>query len=213
MLHELLAALGDPHAAAGLIGLTGSTALDPERHCGGADLDLLIYPALEEGALAEALGRLGGEYLANLMPTDRRRAAYGASRFLLASPAAGRRQDRLWSRRRDVAWVGGVRLDLTPVPATGRLVDQLPYAAPELRPVTVALTLTAVDRGYPAHLTGRTSAGDDLNIWVTARGYDSVCRPGDRVHIAGCLRQPTEGDLLVTVDDNPGHHLRLEGPA
>lgn len=51
-------------------------------------------------------------------------------------------------------------------------------------------------------------------MWITARGYDGVLRPGDRIHVSGRRRpatgRPSNGRELVTVDDWPGHHLQLE---
>lgn len=220
VLRELLAALGDPRAEAGLLGLTGSAALDTTRLCAGTDLDLVTYPELAGETLAAVIARLGGVYLAELDPGDPRRRAYDASRFLPASPMHDQR-DLMWSRRRDVAWIGTIRLDLTAVPATGRLVDRLPYAVPDLGPITTPLTVTAVDPGYPVHLTGRNPDRRELTVWVTARGYESALRLGDRIHLSGRLRAPASeapakpagAGMLVTVDDQSGHHLRLEAPA
>lgn len=96
--HDLHAALGDPEGDAGLLGLTGSAALDPTRLCAGTALDLLTFPHLTEDTLLAAIGTLGGAYLADLQRGDPRRRAFDASRFLPAGPDAVSR-DRLWARR------------------------------------------------------------------------------------------------------------------
>jgi hypothetical protein len=213
ILHDLHTALGDPHAEAGLLGLAGSAALDPTRLCAGTDLDLLTYPGLADETLTAAIHSRGGVYLADIGRGDPRRLAFDASRFLPARPDAANR-NRLWARRRDVAWIGDVRLDLTAVPAAGRLVNHLPYAGPDLGPITTPLTVTAVEPGYPTHLTGTAPDRGELTVWVTARGYDGALRPGDRIHLSGRRRPatggPSGGRELVTVDDWPGHHLHLE---
>lgn len=116
ILRELLAALGDPVAGAGPIGLTGSAALDPERLRDGSDVDLLTYPNLADETLAAAIRSLGGVYLADLKPEDPRRRTFDASRFLPARPGPAAHRNRLWSRRRDVVWIGYTRLDSRPSP-------------------------------------------------------------------------------------------------
>jgi hypothetical protein len=213
VLRDLLARLGDPDGAGKMLGLTGSAALDPARLCDSPDLDLLTYPDLDHTAFTGAVHTLGGRYLAELPPGDPRLAAYAASRFLPANPRTSDDRVRMWSRRRDVAWIGDLRLDLTPVPDRARTADRLPYTAADLGPVTTNLTLDTVTAGYPVRLTGRTPTGARLGVLVTARGYDSVLRPGDRIHLAGRLHRHPHNPAFASVDDHPGHHLHLEPPA
>ena len=219
-LHMLLAAIGDPNGASGVLGLTGSAAFDPGRLCAdsGTDVDLLIYehhrPAasvpsrLPAEVLVQAgISELHGVQLADLPATDPRRGAYGSSR-LFPADRAGPGRDRLWARRRDVAWIGDVRLDLTVVPPAADLVDELPYAAPLERPVAGLAQLDSVAPGYPARLT-TLADGRPTDIWVTARGFDSALQPDDRIRLAGAARRTRHG-LVITVDDIPSHHLHLE---
>ncbi len=212
VLRRLLADLDRPGNGGGVLGLTGSAALDPARLCTAPDLDLLTYPDLDLTALTDAIHASGGRYLADLPPDDRRLSAYTASRFLPASPRAAEARARLWSRRHDVAWIGNLRLDLTPVPDHAQTADRLPYTAADLGPITTTLTLDMVSPGYPAQLTGRTRNGDRLAVLVTARGYDSVLRPSDRIHLAGRLHAHPGEAPFASVDDHPGHHLHLEPP-
>lgn len=213
ILRALLAALGDPDAKAGLLGLTGSAALDANRLASDSDLDLLTYPDLTTERLAAAIARLGGVFLADLKPGDPRRRAFDTSRFLPGRPRASRGRDQLWSRRRDVAWIGTKRLDLTAVPATARLAEHIPFAGADLGPAAITLDVAVVDPGYPVQLVG-SGNGEQTTVWITARGYDAVLRPGDRVRLSGRLRHALGSSpgnhRLVTVDDWPGHHLHLE---
>lgn len=241
VLHRLLAAVGDPDGTTGLLGLTGSAAFDPGRLCHGPgsnsrpvagtgtdvradhDVDLLIYasagPAqfLPAEVLVQAgITELGGIRLAELATADPRRAAYGGSRLFPAG-RAGQHRDRLWARRRDVAWVDGVRLDQTLVPSDAQLVDQIPYAAAVRRPLTGLLRVHSVAPGYPTRLTA-VADGRPVEIWVTARGFDGALQPGDDIRLAGAARRidgaststgPPAG-AVVTVDDVASHHLQLE---
>src|SRR5215475_7389812 len=213
VLRELYAGVGDPDAVSGLLGLTGSAALDPARLCTSSDLDLLTYPDLDDTTLSAAVGACGGQFLADLPLEDPRVAAYTASRFLPASPRSSDDRTRLWSRRRDVAWIGDLRLDITPVPRRARIVHRLPYTAADIGPVTTTLTIDTVTTGYPTHLTGSTPRGERLTVLVTARGYDSVLRPRDRIHLTGSLRRHPDEPPFASVDDHPDHRLRLEPPA
>lgn len=222
-LHALLAAIGDPAGDSGVLGLTGSAAFDPRRLCRsvgdtGIDIDLLIYDQRRPAASARSplhaevlihagISELRGERLADLPAADPRLAAYGGSRLFPAG-RAGPDRDRLWARRRDVAWIGDVRLDLTVVPPAADLVGELPYAAPPERPVAGLAQLDAVAPGYPARLTARLD-GQPADIWVTARGFDGALRPGDRIQLAGVARGTGRGPV-ATVDDVPSHHLQLE---
>jgi hypothetical protein len=208
VLRRLLADLG----RTGVLGLTGSAALDPSRLCTAPDLDLLTYPDLDPAALTDAIHASGGQYHADLPADDPRLAAYTASRFLPASPRAAEARARLWSRRHDVAWIGNVRLDLTPVPNHAQTAHRLPYTAADLGPITITLALDTVSPGYPAQLAGRTRPGDRLAVLVTARGYDSVLRPGDQIHLSGRLHAHPGEAPFASVDDHPGHHLHLEPP-
>jgi hypothetical protein len=79
-------------------------------------------------------------------------------------------------------------------------------------PITTTLTLDTVSPGYPAHLNGETRHGGRLPVLVTARGYDSVLRPGDRINIAGRLHAHPGDAPFASIDDHPGHHLHLEPP-
>lgn len=215
VLHTLLAAIGDPAGTAGSIGLTGRAAFDPARLCGGVDVDLLIYAPVDRAAalapevlVHAGIRELGGVHLADLPADDPRWAAYGWSRLFPAG-RAGPHRDRLWSRRRDVAWVGDVRLDLTVAPPTAQLVAELPYAAPPVGPVAGLLQLTGVAPGYPVCLAAAAGDGGPVQVWVTARGFDGALQPDDRVRLAGIARQTARGPV-VTVDDVPSHHLQLE---
>jgi hypothetical protein len=212
VLRRLLADVGQPEDTRGVLGLTGSAALDPTRLCTAPDLDLLTYPNLDRAALTDAIHGSGGRYLADLPADDPRLTAYTASRYLPASPRAAEARARLWSRRHDVAWIGNLRLDLTPVPDHAQTAHRLPYTAADLGPITTTLTLDTVSPGYPGHLTGRTRDGDRLSVHVTARGYDSVLRPGDHIHLAGRLHAHPGETPFASVDDHPDHHLHLEPP-
>jgi hypothetical protein len=212
VLRRLLTDLDQPGHGGGVLGLTGSAALDPARLCTAPDLDLLTYPDLDPAALTRAIHASGGQYLADLPPDDPRLTAYTASRFLPASPRAAEARARLWSRRHDVAWIGNLRLDLTPVPNHAQTAHQLPYTAADRGPIITTLTLDTVSSGYPAQLTGRTRPGDRLAVLVTARGYDSVLRPGDQIHLSGRLHAHPGEARFASVDDHPGHHLHLEPP-
>ena len=165
---------------------------------------------MTSNTLTDTIHASGGRYLADLPPDDPRLAAYTASRFLPASPRAAEARARLWSRRDDVAWIANVRLDLTRVPDHARTDQRLPYTATDLGPITTTLTLDTVSPGFPAQLTGQTRHGNRLAVLVTARGYDSVLRPGDRIHLTGRLHTQLDEAPFASVDDQPGHHLDLE---
>lgn len=210
VLRGLLARLEGPDSIGRMLGLTGSAALDPARLCDAPDIDLVTYPNLDHLTLTTAVHALGGQYLADLPPDDPRLAAYAASRFLPASPQADDVRARLWSCRHDVAWIGDLRLDLTPVPYQARTAHRLPYTADDLGPITTTLTVDTVSPGYPTHLNGRTDHGDRLAVLVTARGYDSVLHRGDRTHLSGRLHRHSDEALFVSVDDHLDHHLHLE---
>lgn len=190
VLHQLLTAIGDPAGTSGVLGLTGSAAFDPGRLCDSGrnnhdagtdatDVDLLIYGSGDPARLPSAevlvqagISALGGVRLADLPAVDPRRVAYGGSRLFPAG-RPGQHRDRLWARRRDVAWIGGVRLDLTLVPPAAYLVDELPYTAAVARPVAAMVQVDSVSPGYPTRLSALVD-GRPVEIWVTARGFDGA---------------------------------------
>jgi hypothetical protein len=209
-LIDLLGAVGDPGNEHGHIGFTGSAALDSTRLCDGEDLDLLVYPSLTPTALENAVRVCGGQFLADLKPGDPEYDRYAASRFLPATPVPGD-QRRLWSRRRDVLWLGGGRMDVTQVPARASIVADLPYALPDLGPCYVKGFVAQVEPGYPLRLmvVRDDDMGVPVTVLVTARGYDSVFMAGDHLAINGRTRGGRGHDPFVTVEDAPGHRIAL----
>jgi hypothetical protein len=127
LLGRLVAAAGDPSNRSGSFGLTGSAALAPPRLRPDTDIDLLVYldPACAN-TLWSALTGLRAVDLGALSPNDLRLHDYRATRTMppVASPAT---RATMWSRRRDVAWIGNQRLDLTFAMPHTKTVETLAY--------------------------------------------------------------------------------------
>ena len=205
-LTALLTALGDPQGERGDLGLTGSAALDLTRLCRGNDLDLLVYPSLDPDRLRRAVHQLGGRFLCDLHPDEPAWQQYAATRPLPGTLQPDARA-RLWARRWDVCWLGGLRVDFTRVPEYAMVLPVLPYAAADLGPYQGNATVTAVAIGYPVALEVRAS--DCTRVLITARGYEGVFRPGDRILIAGRRRGGPGHVPFVSVDDHPHQRVTL----
>ncbi|MGF1647544.1 MAG: hypothetical protein ACFCVF_11590 [Kineosporiaceae bacterium] len=191
-----LAAAVDPAGRSGALGLTGSAALDPDQLGTGQDVDLIVYPAAGGAGLVEAeLTRAGARFLPDLAAAcDPRAGDYQRGRMMppIADAATA---TALLPRRRDVAWVEDLRIDLTyGLDHTHHLPEPAhqPYATAPAARFTGATTITAVHPGYPVPLDlaplpldGREPAPGRLVI--TARGWQGALRPGDELQITAAL--------------------------
>lgn len=212
VLHALAVGLGDPGNHTGVLGLTGSAALDPSRLPGALtgehDIDLMLYPgALAQRAVdvPEALRSVGAVFPAELSDDDARAQRYRRSRMMPAttSPASAA---VFWRRRTDLAWIGDLRLDLTTGGVYQR-AEALPYAAEPVGEKTVEVTVAAVGEGYPVRLQVEHPLIEE--VAVTARGYQTVFRPGDRLTVTGLWHRTRQDTAYLSVDDCAGHQLTL----
>jgi hypothetical protein len=207
LLARLAAAMGDAGNVAGTLGLTGSAALSPSKLAPDRDADLLVYlDTGSEGRLQEALGSLGAVSLGALPADDPRLAGYGGSRTMpaVAVPAT---QGALRSRRRDVAWVGAQRLDLTLAAPDGDPVDALDFDRAPLARFDGEVTIASVSDRYPVILG--VDQTELAGVIVTARGFQSSFWRGDRVALYGHLHRGRDGQPFVSIDDCAGHQVEL----
>jgi len=221
-LAAILTGLGDHSNEVGVLGLTGSAALDPTRLPSVAerDVDLTIYPAAftaepagsapydVPALLIEVLRSHGAVFLADLPADDPRRERFLRSRLMppTADPASA---EVFLRRRTDLAWIGELRLDLTlshPRPPT----DDLPYTRPAAaRTVHHGVIVTVTDT-YPVRIGLRChTSSPPLDVLITARGYQTALRPGDRITVVGNLHHPPDGRRFLSVDDCADHRLTL----
>lgn len=207
LIRSLLEGLGDPTNDRGMLGLTGSAALDPAKLVTGTDLDLLIYPPTSTADLAPVLNALGARFLADLPDTDPRLADYQRSRIMtpVADPATSKILRR---RRRDVCWLDGLRVDLTDATGQQRQVPHLIYQRAPDALINTTLTIGHISPDYPAVVTADDVAGTQLVI--TARGYSTgVLLPGDRLRLRASLHKPSAAAPFLSLDDAAGHELHL----
>jgi len=206
LLGELCALVGDPGNRAGLLGLTGSAALDPALLGRTNDIDLMVYPGTDQPRLLGGLRALGARFLADLHHTDPRRSAYLASRLMppTTDPATLR---ALYGRRHDVAWVDDLRIDLTYGGEHGVQLVTLPYTTPPTGRYRGTLTVTGVEDRYPVVL--HVADADIDRLLITARGYQGAFRPGDRIRVDAAMHRPTHPAPFASVDDAAGHTITL----
>lgn len=237
LLRKVAAAIGDPDNTRGSLGLTGSAGLDLAQLGRGEDIDLVVYPATEPEAVDSALVRSGARFLPELAATgDARAADYLTGRMMppIADPATAR---ALLGRRRDVAWINDLRIDLTYGIDHARTLPALPYAVPPVSRFTGTATVTAVHPGYPVRFDldpDPASGPTPDQLIVTARGWQGALQVGDRLLLTADLhqtasRQPPaahpartragtdiqaeaqrrEVRTFVSIDDAAGHALTL----
>jgi hypothetical protein len=206
LLGRLVAAADDPGNRSGSFGLTGSAALAPPNLRPNTDIDLLVYldPASED-TLWSALAGLRAVSLGDLTPNDMRLHDYRASRTMppVANPAT---RATMWRRRRDVAWIGTQRLDLTFATPHTKTVDTLAYDHQPVGPFHGQVTVNGVIDRHPVLL--EVYGADVSSVIVTARGFQSSFRPGDRLAIRGLRHDSTDGPH-ASIDDCAGHHVTL----
>ncbi|MFG2042103.1 hypothetical protein [Dactylosporangium sp. NPDC048998] len=214
-LTALAHALGDPGNVRGMLGLSGTAALDPSRlHTPQGTpmrLDLVLFLALAPSGLdiAAALRSIGAELPADLADDDPRLIRYRAHRRR-SSPTDAASDERFRARRSDVAWLGNVQLDLTRSGPRQRNTE-LPYATPPLYQTTRGLTILNVTDSCPITLQV-TGARPCTRVVVTARGFQTVFRSGDRITVVGAMHgDPTDPDRprFLSVDDHAGHRITL----
>jgi hypothetical protein len=214
LLAQLCTALGDPGNAAGLLGLTGSAALDatrfdPSREGAVSDIDLTIYPSVDPDTLHAAIATVGGQFPAELPDTERHRIAYQHSRMM--PPTTDEySQAVFWRRRQDLAWVDSLRLDLTRSDPTGTPADGLAYARRPVGGWNAVVAVTAVHDRYPVTL--HVEHPEVQRVQITARGYQTTLRPGDRLALRGLLHRPTGQQAFASIDDAAGHQIILIQP-
>lgn len=210
-LAQLCAALGDPGNAAGMLGLTGSAALDPSRldladRGQVSDVDLTVYPGVEPDQLRAAIATIGGNLPAELPDSHLRGIAYQRSRIM--PPTTDEySQAVFWTRRCDLAWLDALRLDLTRSQPTGIQVPVPAYMRPAVRGWSSVVTVRAVHDGYPVAV--HVDHSDLERVLITARGYETTLRPGDRLSLRGLLHRPADQPAFVSIDDAAGHHISL----
>lgn len=209
LLERLLAELGDPGNEHGSLGITGSIAVSPERIDQAGDIDLLIYlPAAQRPDVDQALRGLGAHFLGDLSANgDARLDHYLQSRSTapVYQPAS---RAVFWSRRRDVAWIGDQRIDLTWTEPRAVPVARLPYDLAPAGTFDGELHVTAVTDQFPVivAVNGPESISD---LHITARGLQESLLPGDRVAVTGNVHDHPNGQRFVSVDDAAGHRLDL----
>lgn len=204
LLRALTTALGDTRNEQGTLGLTGSAAIDPSG-IRASDLDLLAYSPEAFVALVDAIAALGGTVLANLERSDARYQAYVGSRWM-PRIADSRTAHRAWSRRRDVAWVDGIRIDLGLAHPDAALVPALPYSTAPVGQADEVVAVSSVDDAYPVRLA---TVGRLRRVVITARGFQDTLRSGDRLRLRGALHRSPAGWLYASIDDAAGHSLEL----
>ncbi|MGH3630323.1 MAG: hypothetical protein ACRDRL_23130, partial [Sciscionella sp.] len=214
LLAGMCSALGDPGNEAGTLGLTGSVALNPGRLDGpridaSGDIDVMVYPSAERDALAAALTQAGGKFPADLPDGDPGRVAYQQSRLMPPTTDEFSRAV-FWRRRRDLAWIGSLRLDLTLSDPGGTVAPSVVFARPPAGPWSAVVTVASVYDRYPVTL--RVEHPRLTHVWITARGYQTTLRPGDRLALRGLLHHPPDGPAFASVDDAAGHQLILLRP-
>jgi hypothetical protein len=211
LLAQLCIALGDPGNAAGSLGLTGSAALDATRldasHVEtGSDLDLTIYPGADLAAVRAAIATVGGQFPAELPDTDRHRIAYQRSRMMPATSDENS-QSVFWRRRQDLAWVDSLRLDLTRSDPAGAATHGPAYTRRPVAGWHAVVTVVAVRDRYPVTL--HVDHPDVQRVWITARGYQTTLRRGDRLALRGRLHHPAGEPAFASIDDAAGHQIIL----
>ena len=211
LLAQLCIALGDPGNAVGLLGLTGSAALDVTRFdvpCAGtgSDIDLTIYPSVDPDTLRAAVADVGGQFPAELPDTERHRIAYQRSR-MMPPTSDENSQAVFWRRRQDLAWIGSLRLDLTRSDPTGTPAHVLAYARRPSGGWHAVVTVTAVHDRYPVTL--HVEHPDVQRVQITARGYQTTLRPGDCLALRGLLHRPVDEPAFASIDDAAGHQITL----
>lgn len=206
VIRGLLAGLGDDHNNGGLLGLTGSAALDPTKLDTGADVDLLVYPPATTAALTPILTSLGARFLGGLPNTDPRIRDYQRSRIMppLTDPATGL---RLWRRRRDVCWIDDLRLDLTDASGQITETESLSYERAPASTAMVTVRVTGVSGWYPVVVA--ISSGEADHLLITARGYSTGVLRVDDVLGLRCSRHTDRHSTFLSLDDAAGHRLRL----
>lgn len=197
LLHTLLDRMGDPDGTSGLVGLTGSAALDDRPICDADDLDFLLYPPLDLLAWTDAVRAADYVVLGELRPDSAHLHAYAASRKI-----AGKRTLASWRaaarRRLDVAWVGDVKVDLTEVGAPAD-ATRFPHDGRPCGRVQVAGRVETVERGYPF----RVRLADGRTVVVAARGQQRTIRPGDRVVARGQAYEHGRRRIVLVEDLAP----------
>jgi hypothetical protein len=207
LLTRLAEGLGDRGNHHGSLGLTGSAALDPARLGTGNDIDLIIYPGLHVARIEPVLEGFGARFLADLAAdADPRVARYQAARLMprLADLATG---TILLTRRKDVAWLGQLRIDLTHARPRPTQTAAPTYDRPPVGRIRACGTVTQIDDGFPVWLTMDSKHVDRL--LVTARGYQGALRLGDRLRFTGTLHSG-DGRPFASLDDVSGHRVTLE---
>lgn len=207
LLHQLADAAGDPGNVHGALGLTGSAALDPDRLGAGNDTDLIIYPRPGASRVLPALQRLGARFLSDLAAAgDPRATTYLATRLMPA--IADEPSTRLLTRRRrDVAWLGQHRIDLTYAGNPTSPGADLPYDRPPAGRLYAAATVTGITSGFPVEL--HVDSGQIDRLLITARGFQDVFRIGDRLRFTATLHRGDDGPF-ASLDDVSGHRLSIE---
>lgn len=209
LLARLVAGLGDPGNEHGSVGLTGSIALAPERIGRAGDIDLLLYlPAVRRAEVDVVLRGLGARFLADLVAGDDPRLGDYCQSRVMAPVCRPTSREVFWSRRRDVAWVGEQRIDLTWAESHAAVEPELPYERPPARPYRGELRVRAVSEQFPvlAEVDGPEGI---TGLHITARGLQDSLLRGDLVTVAGSLHHDHDGGRFVSVDDAAGHHLDL----
>jgi hypothetical protein len=207
LLRQLADEAGDPGNVHGSLGLTGSAAIDPARLGAGNDTDLIIYPGAGAPLVLPALQRLGARFLPELVAVGDPRATTYLTTRLMPAITDEPSTRVLTRRRRDVAWLGQHRIDLTYAGSPTSPDASLPYDRPPVGRLHATATVTGIAPGFPVAL--KVESGQIDRLLITARGFQGVFRIGDRLRFTATLHRGDD-DPFASLDDASGHRLSIE---